>query len=273
MASPSQILTALLPAGTDADILEYLSGTVEASIDEGDVSVGALSEAISELLVSYELVADEAEALTVIEQLHEQLAPAAAAAAPTSVTDAPPALLGEKVTMGVDNERVDMTGMQSNVDAFGNRVSAAALANANWRPSSLKAVANAEKEEVDEDAGGVQFGLLDLRSRAAELAKREQQEAAAAEQARERACALYLDSKMAGGTRDVAVRSMLLLAPNGKPLLDEEGQTALRLVEGRKYGLVGRNGTGKTTLLRAISSYEITGFPAHLKVVHVEQVT
>ena len=45
----------------------------------------------------------------------------------------------------------------------------------------------------------------------------------------------------------------------------------MRLVEGHKYGLTGRNGTGKTTLLKAISSYEITGFPRHLKVVHVEQ--
>ena len=45
----------------------------------------------------------------------------------------------------------------------------------------------------------------------------------------------------------------------------------LRLSEGRRYGLVGRNGTGKSCLLKEISSYRITGFPQHLKVVHVEQ--
>ncbi len=38
-----------------------------------------------------------------------------------------------------------------------------------------------------------------------------------------------------------------------------------------RYGLVGRNGVGKTTLLRAIARYEINQFPAHLRVLHVEQ--
>ena len=39
----------------------------------------------------------------------------------------------------------------------------------------------------------------------------------------------------------------------------------------RSLCLLGRNGTGKSTLLKAIASYEISGFPQHLKVVHVEQ--
>ena len=39
---------------------------------------------------------------------------------------------------------------------------------------------------------------------------------------------------------------------------------------GFKYGLVGRNGVGKTTLLRAISAGELV-LPEFLNVVHVEQ--
>jgi len=42
------------------------------------------------------------------------------------------------------------------------------------------------------------------------------------------------------------------------------------LIFGRKYGLVGRNGTGKSTLLRAISAREIE-VPTHLDILHVEQ--
>jgi ATP-binding cassette subfamily F protein 3 len=40
---------------------------------------------------------------------------------------------------------------------------------------------------------------------------------------------------------------------------------------GRRYGLVGRNGTGKSTLLRHISGRELWGIPAHLRILHVEQ--
>jgi ATPase subunit of ABC transporter with duplicated ATPase domains len=44
----------------------------------------------------------------------------------------------------------------------------------------------------------------------------------------------------------------------GKTLLD---QAQLKLVQGRKYGLVGRNGIGKTTLINAITRKEIEKFP------------
>ena len=44
----------------------------------------------------------------------------------------------------------------------------------------------------------------------------------------------------------------------------------LSLTFGRRYGLVGRNGTGKTTLLRSIASRELR-LPSHLTVLHVEQ--
>lgn len=44
----------------------------------------------------------------------------------------------------------------------------------------------------------------------------------------------------------------------------------LLLVCGRRYGLVGRNGLGKTTLLRMISSGQLH-IPSHISVLHVEQ--
>lgn len=45
----------------------------------------------------------------------------------------------------------------------------------------------------------------------------------------------------------------------------------LVLVKGRKYGLVGKNGVGKSTLLRYISSGLITNFPSDLSVSHMNQ--
>ncbi|XP_066587051.1 ATP-binding cassette sub-family F member 3 [Prorops nasuta] len=44
----------------------------------------------------------------------------------------------------------------------------------------------------------------------------------------------------------------------------------LTLAFGRRYGLIGRNGLGKTTLLRMISSKQLR-IPAHIRVLHVEQ--
>uniref|UniRef100_A0A1L8DF80 ATP-binding cassette sub-family F member 3 n=2 Tax=Nyssomyia neivai TaxID=330878 RepID=A0A1L8DF80_9DIPT len=44
----------------------------------------------------------------------------------------------------------------------------------------------------------------------------------------------------------------------------------INLASGRRYGLVGRNGLGKTTLLRMISSGQLQ-IPPHITVLHVEQ--
>lgn len=44
----------------------------------------------------------------------------------------------------------------------------------------------------------------------------------------------------------------------------------LTLAFGRRYGLIGRNGLGKTTLLRMISSKQLR-IPSHVRVLHVEQ--
>ena len=50
-------------------------------------------------------------------------------------------------------------------------------------------------------------------------------------------------------------------------------RTTLRLLQGHVYGLIGRNGVGKSTLLRKIHSGTLPGFPPHLKVAQVMQVS
>lgn len=45
----------------------------------------------------------------------------------------------------------------------------------------------------------------------------------------------------------------------------------LKFSHQRRYGLVGKNGVGKTTLLKAIASMSIEGFPKHHRVLHVRQ--
>ena len=60
-----------------------------------------------------------------------------------------------------------------------------------------------------------------------------------------------------GFKNDIIIPNLMLIA-GGKTLLD--GAT-LKIVQGRKYGLVGRNGIGKTTLINAISRRELDKFP------------
>lgn len=53
----------------------------------------------------------------------------------------------------------------------------------------------------------------------------------------------------------------------GKRILSD---TNLTLAYGRRYGLVGQNGIGKSTLLRALSRREVP-IPTHISILHVEQ--
>ena len=53
----------------------------------------------------------------------------------------------------------------------------------------------------------------------------------------------------------------------GKRILTD---TTLTMAFGRRYGLVGQNGIGKSTLLRALSRRELA-IPTHISILHVEQ--
>ena len=59
----------------------------------------------------------------------------------------------------------------------------------------------------------------------------------------------------------------IILAFAGKVLLKP---TNLRLVRGRRYGVVGQNGAGKTTLLTRLAAGDINGWPEDLRCVFVQ---
>ncbi|KFD55955.1 hypothetical protein M513_03079 [Trichuris suis] len=67
-------------------------------------------------------------------------------------------------------------------------------------------------------------------------------------------------------TRDINVESIDVSYGNKRLLVNAD----LRMYKGKRYGLVGRNGVGKTTLLRMISSGNIQ-LPSHMRILHVEQ--
>eukprot|EP01091_Cochliopodium_minus_P004060 TRINITY_DN1397_c0_g1_i1.p1 TRINITY_DN1397_c0_g1~~TRINITY_DN1397_c0_g1_i1.p1 ORF type:complete len:693 (-),score=217.93 TRINITY_DN1397_c0_g1_i1:28-2106(-) len=69
-----------------------------------------------------------------------------------------------------------------------------------------------------------------------------------------------------GKSKDIHLRS-IDIGFAGHQLIKDAN---LVIAYGRRYGLVGRNGTGKSTLLRAISNRELK-VPMHITILHVEQ--
>ena len=72
-----------------------------------------------------------------------------------------------------------------------------------------------------------------------------------------------------GFKKDIYVQGVSIIV-GGKTLLDS---ATVKFVKGRKYGLVGRNGIGKTCLINAISRGEIEKFPKDVHILQVEQET
>lgn len=68
--------------------------------------------------------------------------------------------------------------------------------------------------------------------------------------------------------KDIHCRNVGVSLDTGRVLLDNAD---LKFTHKRRYGLVGKNGIGKTTLLKAIASLEIEGMPRHHRILHVRQ--
>jgi ATP-binding cassette subfamily F protein 3 len=74
-------------------------------------------------------------------------------------------------------------------------------------------------------------------------------------------------SRGEGKERDIIVDRFTIIVA-GKALLEN---AQLKLSWGHKYGLIGRNGIGKTTLLRALAAGEIEKQPKGMNILYVEQ--
>ncbi|CCE78239.1 Piso0_000857 [Millerozyma farinosa CBS 7064] len=71
----------------------------------------------------------------------------------------------------------------------------------------------------------------------------------------------------AGKSKDIKIDSFDLYVGDGQRILSD---ASLTLAYGRRYGLVGQNGIGKSTLLKALSRRELN-IPKHITILHVEQ--
>ncbi|XP_078440145.1 general control non-repressible 3 [Wolffia australiana] len=70
-----------------------------------------------------------------------------------------------------------------------------------------------------------------------------------------------------GAVKDIHLENFTV-SVGGRDLISD---ASLTLSFGRHYGLVGRNGTGKTSLLRHMALHAIDGIPKNCQILHVEQ--
>ena len=260
-----------LVEGLDEDLVSYIAGMLASKAAEevgSDPSV--LAEAIDEVLLPFlesvhcpEELVKQAET-AVLKVLH--------ASHPSDDTANP--ATGElheptrKLRQGIVSMSSDL-GKQTEEEAEANRylwgadqgvkAMANTLIDAHQDKSSAKEkrkarkaeaerarklLASAKDEDVDQDASGglVRMNFQTLTGNAA------------------------LDKK-----KDVQVRNVTVSLDNGATLLES---SELKFAYQRRYGLIGENGVGKSTLLKAIARGEeggIEGFPRHLRVLHVRQ--
>lgn len=78
---------------------------------------------------------------------------------------------------------------------------------------------------------------------------------------------LDLSGSAAGKSKDIKIENFDLYVGAGQRVLSN---TTLTLSYGHRYGLIGQNGIGKSTLLRALSRRELA-VPKHITILHVEQ--
>lgn len=77
---------------------------------------------------------------------------------------------------------------------------------------------------------------------------------------------LQLGSDSQSKSKDIKLDNIDISVSGLRILTDAQ----LTLAYGRRYGLVGQNGIGKSTLLRALSRREVA-IPNHISILHVEQ--
>ena len=77
---------------------------------------------------------------------------------------------------------------------------------------------------------------------------------------------LQLGADASSKSKDIKVDSFDISIGGLRILSD----TTLTLAYGRRYGLVGQNGIGKSTLLRALARREVA-IPTHISILHVDQ--
>uniref|UniRef100_A0A7S3TIU4 ABC transporter domain-containing protein n=1 Tax=Emiliania huxleyi TaxID=2903 RepID=A0A7S3TIU4_EMIHU len=234
-----------LLAGLDEDVLDYL-----VTMLEGDEEQEAMEATVAEFLLSTEHVATEEEATAKCRELFAALSCAGAAdAAETAAAPEPELKVLEQKTSIAESDSHLFRDVSK--DELGGRL--VDLDEALEVRRKRKARQEAELRAVRAAHSRV-------------LAQRAAEDAALAAAT---TAAVELRAKQGAYTGAVEAKPFSLPNPGGgRDLLEKASFT---LVRGRIYALIGRNGKGKSTLLRALASRLVGDIPPALTVHYVSQ--
>ncbi|XP_072036790.1 ATP-binding cassette sub-family F member 3-like [Amphiura filiformis] len=242
MAAHSEILTSAFPE-IDSDLLEYVTGVLDTEGDEFE-NTDDVYEAVGGMLHEVAADKDEQEIRGVCDQLLRTLN-SVDSTSQSSVTklDAP-VHLGQKVQEEAEEAANDDTNIwlvtADNVTVVDKKKLEKAEAKLKLK----------QEKKSQKDAPVRQNGLI----------------TATASQATNRKELKMEES--GGGNRSTDIRIENFDVAFGEKVLLKEANLLLSF--GRRYGLVGRNGVGKSTLLKMISLRELR-IQSHITVLHVEQ--
>ena len=248
--------------GIDEDLVKYMAGLLSEGLEDEHVTNESVQELIGPFLESVDCPDDiSQQAIGVVVDL-----------ATTTTTNT----TTTKASGGARRLKQGLVNMSSSLET-----STAAEDDANrflWGTDGNKVHA---MTNTIVDAHQQTTSSKDRRKARQELekARREYQAKLEREQAEESrnntgavAAMVLPDYTSNRGERDVQIRNVSLSLDNGKQLLDG-GE--LRFAHQRRYGLVGKNGVGKTTLLKAIAAQQVDGIGVdilrHMRILHVRQ--
>lgn len=241
----------LLPQDVDSVIANYCSGFIQYSIENADSSTYADAvNAIRKICMSCD--ADKGE----VDDLCKQFNAAIEAKLDLlSTKDTGLAKLNHAVNMASERQvskTMGLIGGGADLEATARRKVASQVDKKKLAKAELKIQAKLAKRVMKADYEASR--LLD-----------EVDEVESYEENYLKVNPLTFESTT-GKSKDIRIDSIDINFAGLRILTD----ASLTLAHGRRYGLVGRNGIGKSTLLRALSRRELA-VPAHLTILHVEQ--
>lgn len=246
MSSVRDVLARVLTSADD-DTLDYFEGMI--SSDEG-MDETTMFEILPNFIISYGIADDEENAASLVKSICDNLRNIGIKNEDRAATD--PKLLDSIINIKEKSKTMISETEQASIDTM-------------WGFDKIRQ----KKNDVIEmtEAGSAKFERRIVQDQKQWLESLESKFVGEEDDNTQISAMTLPTTDGKSNERDIHVNNFTITY-GGKVLLDGAD---LRLVSGRRYGLVGRNGIGKTTLLKHMASFDIEGFPTHHRVLHVKQ--
>lgn len=252
--------------GLEEDILEYIVGSLEEFVASGDGDVEETTTMVAQFLESAGYIEEEEAALQKAKEVLDQLlviSQPSSSSSTTNKTAAPisnePQKLSEdvkKLTLSLQDasvvpeeargRRVGATSTNSLITKPGDETSTSTFKSKKKKKATTKTTSTSAYDQAQAQALEVEQELWQARVNA-----------------------IHARSKLGAYKGALDAPSFTLPNPGGgQPLLED---AACRLNWGKRYGLIGRNGMGKSTLLRALAARAVGEIPPNVTVHYVSQ--